>query len=106
MEHRWKERRPVSLDVVVRGRDGLMLHGRTRDISPDGMFIRLGRQSVSKNTVVEIEVPRCGCLHGWVLHAGDEGIGVMFRSIGGRERYLLGQLLAGVARLDECKGGS
>ncbi len=101
MEHRWKERCPVSLDLVVRSRDGLTLHGRTRDISPDGMFIRLGRQSVSKNTVVEIEVPRCGCLHGWVLHVGDEGIGLMFRSIGSQERRLLDQLLAGAARPSE-----
>jgi len=95
MEHRFKRRCPLSLDVVVRGRDGLTLHGRTRDISLDGMFIQLAPQAVRTSTVVEIELSRCGCLHGWVVHVGDEGIGVMFRSIGSSEKHLLGQLLSG-----------
>lgn len=106
MEHRWKERCPVSLDVVVRSRDGLTLQGRTRDISLDGMFIRLDCQSVSMNAVVEIEIPHRGRLRGWVLHTGDEGIGVMFRSIGSQERRLLGQLLAGAEQHNEGKSGS
>ena len=79
----------------------MTLQGRTRDISPDGMFIRLDCQSVSMNTVVEIEIPHRGRLCGWVLPAGDEGIGVMFRSIGSQERRLLDQLLAGAARPSE-----
>lgn len=103
MEHRWKERCPVSLDVVVRDSGGLTLQGRTRDISPDGMFIRIGCQSVSRKTVVEIEIPHRGRLRGWVLHAGDEGIGVMFCSISSSTRDLLDQLLAGTARHSESK---
>jgi len=91
MEHRWKKRIEVSLDVIVRGRDDVTLHGKTRDISVDGMFIRLVQQGVPKSTTVEIEIPHCGCLHGWVIHADadGEGIGVMFRSIGNEEKRLL-----------------
>lgn len=94
LEHRWKKRIEVSLDVVVRGRDGLMLRGRTRDISADGMFIRLATHAVATTTVVEIELSRCGCLHGWVVHAGKEGIGVIFHSLGDKKQRLLRQLLA------------
>ncbi len=95
LEHRWKKRIEVSLDVVVRGRDDLTLHGRTRDISMDGMFIRLAPDVVPTSTMVEIEVPHCGRLHGKVMHAGVEGIGVMFRLLGSNEKRHFVQLLAG-----------
>ncbi len=93
MEHRLRNRCELSMDVVVHGRDGLTLHGRTHDISPDGMFIRLPGEAVSDRKVVEIEISRDVWLHGWVVHVEDEGIGVMFHSIDGREERLLGQLL-------------
>jgi len=95
LEHRWEKRRQVSLDVVVRGRNGLTLHGRARDISTEGMFIQLAPQAVPTSTVVEIELSRCGSLHSWVVHTGDEGIGVMFLSTGDSEKDFLEQLLLG-----------
>jgi len=94
LEHRWKNRIEVSLDVVVHGLDGLMLHGRTRDISLDGMFIQFTPHALSKSRVVEIEIPHCGCLHGRVIHARDEGIGVMFRTVSGKKECLLELLLS------------
>jgi len=93
MEHRWKKRRQLSLDVVVRTRNALILHGKSRDISHDGMSIQLAVQAVPINAMVEIEFPGCGCLHAWVMHVGDDGIGVMFRLMGNAERELLSQLL-------------
>jgi len=95
MEHRLKKRCQLSLDVIVRGHDGLSLHGRTRDISPDGMFIQLAWRAKSASNLVEIEIPLYGNLHGWVVHIGSNGIGVMFRSIDSREERFLGQLLSG-----------
>ncbi len=95
MEHRLKKRCQLSLDVTVRGHNGLSLAGRTRDISPDGMFVELAWRAVSANNVVEIEIPSYGNLHGWVVHVGDKGIGVMFRSIDSREERFLGRLLSG-----------
>lgn len=92
MEHRLKKRCQVSLGVTVHARNDMTLQGMACDISTDGMFIQLEQQTVSENTVVEIEVPHCGQLHGWVVHAGDEGIGVMFRSIGHHEKNLIGKL--------------
>jgi len=83
MEHRLKKRCQLSLDVIVRGHDGLSLHGRTRDISPDGMFIQLAWRAKSASNLVEIEIPL------------SNGIGVMFRSIDSREERFLGQLLSG-----------
>ncbi|ALP53763.1 hypothetical protein Tel_11825 [Candidatus Tenderia electrophaga] len=82
------------MEVVVRRCDGLIVHGRTRDFSTDGMFIRAARQAVPTNTAIEIEIPRCGCLRGWVVHVGDEGIGVMFRALNSKEKCLLRQLHA------------
>ena len=89
LEHRWKKRFQVTLDVVVRGRSGLPLHGRVRDISTEGMFIQLAPRGVSARTMVEVELSPCGWLHSWVVHAGDEGIGVMFLSNDNSERCLL-----------------
>lgn len=94
LEHRWKKRIEVSLDVVVHGLDGLKLHGRTCDISLDGMFIQSTSHTLSKSRVVEIEIPRCGCLHGRVIHAGEQGIGVMFRAVGSKKKSLLELLLS------------
>lgn len=94
LEHRWKKRCQVALDVVVRGRNGLSLHGRSRDISTEGMFIQLAPRVVLAHTVVDIELPPCGWLHSWVVHAGDEGIGVMFLSTANGERCLLEKMLS------------
>ena len=94
MEHRWHKRSRLSQNVTVHGRDGLTLCARARDISADGMFIRLAPHALSINTVVEVELSHCGCLHGWVVRAGDEGIGVMFNSIGSKEKRLHGLLLS------------
>ncbi len=93
MEHRWKKRRQLSLDVIFRTCNGLTLRGKSRNISRDGMSIQLAAQAVPLNAMVEIEFPGCGCLHAWVMHVGDGGIGVMFRLVGDTERELLDQLL-------------
>lgn len=94
MEHRWKKRYPLSQDVIVRCGNSLTLHGRIRDISLDGMFIQLVPDVVSTSMLVEVEISRCGSLHGLVIHVENEGIGVMFRSLGRKEKHLLGLLLA------------
>ncbi|VAW87495.1 hypothetical protein MNBD_GAMMA18-1562 [hydrothermal vent metagenome] len=92
MEHRLKKRCQVSLGVTVHGRDGITLQGMARDISTDGIFIQLDQSTVSENAVVKIEFSHSGYLQGWVAHTGDEGIGVMFRSISHHEKELIGQL--------------
>ncbi len=83
----------MSLNVRVLGRNGLVLQGRTRDISPDGMFVWLPREAVSGYRVVDVELVRGVCLHGWVVRVEDEGIGIMFHSIGSREQGLLRRFL-------------
>lgn len=55
MEHRWRKRCPLSLDVVVHGRDGLNVPGKTRDVSADGMYIQLAQRVISASSAVEIE---------------------------------------------------
>ncbi len=94
MEHRLKKRCCLSMDVLVRGGNNLALPGKIRDLSTDGMFVQLASKIVPTNTLLDIEFPRGLCLNGWVVHAGDEGIGVTFRSISRRERILIEQLLA------------
>ncbi len=93
MEHRLRERCELSMDVVVHGRNGLALQGRVRDISPDGMFINIPEKVVRANRVVDVELSQNVCLHGWVVRVEDEGIGIMFHSIGSREESLLRRLL-------------
>lgn len=94
MEHRLKKRSQVSLGVTVHGRDGMTQQGTARDLSTDGMFIQLNQQAMSENVVVKIEISHDGHLYGWVAHTGDEGIGVMFRSINSHEKELIEQLCA------------
>ncbi len=89
LEHRGKKRCRIALDVVVRNRSGLALNGTTRDISTEGMFINLTSKAIAARTMVELELSPCGWLHGWVVHAGKEGIGGMFLSNDNGERCLL-----------------
>ena len=93
MEHRLKSRRSLSMDVLVRGGNDLTLNGRVRDLSTDGMFIQLTQKVVSTNAMLDIELSHGIRLHGWVVHAGDEGIGVVFRSLSDQERTLIEELL-------------
>ncbi len=93
MEHRLRSRCELAIDVVVHGRNGLALQGRTRDISPDGMFIRIPDKAVRTNKMVDVELPQGVCLHGWVVHVEDEGIGIMFHSVDSKEESFLKRLL-------------
>ncbi len=95
LEHRYKKRLQLSLDVVVRWRNGLKLNGKSRDFSTDGVFVQLATpEAVPASTVVKVELLGYGCLRGWVMHTGDEGIGVMFRSLSDKEHDFLKQLLS------------
>ncbi len=92
MEHRLKNRCKASLSVVVCDHTGSTFEGTTRDISLDGVFIQMAQWDVPESRVVKIGFLPHGYLNGWVAHAGDEGIGVMFLSIGSSERSLLDKL--------------
>ncbi len=94
MEHRWNRRSELSLDVIVHGRDGSVLTGRTRNVSPSGMFIQFANPVDSITKVVEIEVSQHTRLPCWVVHAEREGMGVMFLSVGEDEECILDQLLS------------
>ncbi len=94
MEHRWNRRSRLSLDVVIHGRDGFTLHGSTRDISPGGMFIQLAQPATGISRVVDIEISRRIRLPCWLVHAGKEGVGVMFLAVDDGEEGILDQLLS------------
>jgi len=57
------------------------------------MFINIPEKVVRANKMVDVELSQNVCLHGWVVRVEDEGIGIMFHSIGSREESLLRRLL-------------
>ncbi len=93
MEHRWKKRCIVSMNVVVCFQQGQEVPGVVRDMSGDGMFIEVRPWPGLVNSGVVIELPGSGTLHGWVVRIDDEGIGIMFRVLDQGERQLLTQLI-------------
>lgn len=80
MEHRCVGRSKVSLDVVIRDKRGLIWQGRVRDVNREGMLIQTDSQGIQKGEMLDIELSSGCCMRGWVVHTGDNGIGVLLVS--------------------------
>jgi hypothetical protein len=85
MEHRQNIRREVDFKVALRYRGRIFSDCRARNISLGGMLIDTGSNRLPKNALIEIELSldinrqaeRRRILAS-VVHANDDGIGVMF----------------------------
>jgi PilZ domain len=77
MEHRYAGRIEAAQDVVICNMTGINLKGKLRNISRDGMYIRTDAQCIQKGETLDIEMANSCCIRGWVVHVGNEGIGVL-----------------------------
>jgi hypothetical protein len=87
MEHRCSRRRPIEISVAINYRDVMLVLGRTRDISLDGMFVNTGRQKLPRNALVRVSL-RIRDFGSWtgeaeamVVHSDDDGLGLMFTAM-------------------------
>lgn len=100
IEHRWSSRKQINLDVNLYYPPIGTINGRTRNISLEGMFVDL--KGVRIPAQARLEVAFTAELHGkwiehrlpaYVVHEGDDGIGLMLQHVGYREfdalRYML-----------------
>lgn len=100
VEHRWSSRKEISLNVNLYYPPIGMINGRTRNVSLEGMFIDL--EGVRIPAQARLEVAFTAELHGrctehrlpaYVVHAGENGVGLMLQHVGYREfdalRYML-----------------
>ncbi len=100
IEHRWSSRKQINLDVNLYYPPIGTVNGRTRNISLEGMFVDL--KGVHIPAQARLEVAFTAELHGkrtehrlpaYVVHQGEDGIGLMLQHVGYREfdalRYML-----------------
>ena len=89
VEHRWSDRKDISVDIHLYYPPIGMLHGKTRNISLEGMFV----------DIRGITIPPQARLDAWftteargqqlehrirahVIHCCDEGVGLMLQHAG------------------------
>ncbi len=100
VEHRWSSRKEIILDVSLYYPPVGMIDGKTRNISLEGMFVDV--DGVHIPSQARLEVAFTAQLHGkciehrlpaYVVHEGEQGVGLMLQHIGYREfdalRYML-----------------
>ena len=100
IEHRWSSRKDITLKVNVYYPPIGMIDGHTRNISLEGMFIDL--EGVRIPAQARLEVGFTAELHGrctehrlpaYVVHANENGVGLMLQHTDYREfdalRYML-----------------
>lgn len=79
MEHRFATRCPLPLAVVLYAKGSVVAHGVCRDVSSEGMFVRLRPCRLQRNAIVEVEILATGSrLHALVAHCGQDGVGLVF----------------------------
>jgi len=100
MERRWHARKSVELDVTVCRGSGEVVHGRTRDLSLEGMFIQVLPGAIAYHDPVELrfhgEGPRDGDelrVPALVVRAQSDGVAVMYRNLSSRVQRALLQLV-------------
>lgn len=100
VEHRWSSRKPLAMDVSLYYPPLGMLNGKTRNISLEGMFVELEGVHIPPQSRLEIAFTSSARgkttehrLPAYVVHEGDDGIGLMLQHVGYREfdalRYML-----------------
>ena len=85
MEHRCSVRLPVAMNVLLYHNNIPVVHCKTSDISPDGMFVRSGPLKYRANTLLKVEFQDEGdaarkfhMLSAMVVHHAKNGLGLMF----------------------------
>ena len=100
MEHRWSERKPINMDVTMYYEPIGRIHGKTRNVSLEGMYIEIDGTYVPDQVELEISfVTQEGTqehahkVPAYVVHGGSNGIGVMLRHVGYNDFHALRHML-------------
>jgi len=82
MEHRWNARSPISARVELRTPGGRCLSGRTRNVSPYGMYVETEAASLQPQAFVTVTLRGAqlppATLPALVVHRDRGGLGLMF----------------------------
>ncbi len=101
MEQRWNVRMPVHTHVSICCPDEGMVHGRTRDLSFEGMYVETSPEKVTSHTFLEVEfVVRDGAKYtpvrvpAMLARTTADGVGLVFPEYDDRAFDGLALLLA------------
>lgn len=100
IEHRWSDRKDISLDIHLYYPPVGMVYGKTRNMSLEGMFVDIKGITILPQTRVEVAFAteadgRRAEYHlpAHVIHNRDGGVGLMLQHAGHRTfdalRYML-----------------
>lgn len=105
MEHRWHNRGPAKVDVVLYHHGVPVARGTAQNLSPHGMLIEPATDGLDLNTSVELEfsLKERGYIRRYrvgaqVIHQSPGGTGVMFQSHRPEARAAITKLL------ETCRG--
>lgn len=100
MEHRWHNRGPAKLDVVLYHHGVPVARGTAQNLSPNGMLIEPATDGLDVNSSVELEfsLKERGYIRRYrvgaqVIHQSPVGTGVMFQSHRPEARAVIIKLL-------------
>lgn len=100
IEHRFKERKPLHLDVVIYRNHIPVAVGKTRDIGTGGMGIVSDITNLKDYAVLEVEIGVNQAsrrmyyrLSGLVTHHGNNSFGITFTDLDATEMEILLQLM-------------
>ncbi|KPJ93347.1 MAG: hypothetical protein AMJ53_07435 [Gammaproteobacteria bacterium SG8_11] len=100
IEHRFKQRKALNLDVVIYKNHMPVAVGKTRDISIEGMGVDSRIADIKKYCLLEIEVTVTESsntvyhrLKGLVVHQHSDGFGILFTDLDPSESRIVDQLM-------------
>ncbi len=100
VEHRWSQRKDISIDVSLYYPPVGVVNGTTRNISLEGMYIDTRGVTIPPQARLEVSffTESCGRqiehrMPAYVIHCRDGGVGLMLQHVGHGEfdalRYML-----------------
>jgi len=96
-EKRTHTRNEIELPVVCTTEGGATIHGRTRDLSIGGAFVRTREvPAFGSRVTMRLVSPAAGevALQGIVRWTKDEGFGLQFQLLSAKETYAIAKLLS------------
>lgn len=103
VERRYSDRLTVEFDVEIRYRGRRVPIAHARNISQDGMYVRINHLTLPRGNMLELQLRRWGrewLILAIVVHDDTRGVGLMFRETQSElYDYEIGALTESVARL-------
>jgi hypothetical protein len=108
MDHRWNTRTAANVNVTLKYERLGLVTGTTRDLSLGGAYVRTNTSDMDVNSALKVrfQTDHDGVsdfveLSATVVHAGDDGVGLMFTDYAPSSVTTLAGLLtsAGLKRL-------